>query len=564
MPFPLTHPALARALLARDYTEPTSVQEAVLTTYAAERDLLVSAQTGSGKTVAYGLAFAPTLLGDEERFGRAQPRAPLALVVAPTRELAMQVQRELQWLYEFTGARVVACIGGTDARAEQRALAAGAHIVVGTPGRLRDHVERTQLDLSALKVVALDEADEMLDLGFREDLEFLLEATPAERRTLLFSATIAHDIAQLARKYQSNALRIDTLVRHQQHADIEYRAIRIQAHETEAALVNVLRYFDMRAVLVFCATREAVRRLHANLLARGFAAVALSGELSQHDRTTALQAIRDGRAKVCVCTDVAARGIDLPDLGLVVHADLPTDRETLLHRSGRTGRAGRKGLCVLLVPAPKRRRAEQLLLQASVACSWSGPPTADEIREKDQERLLADPILAEKATGETLVLARRLLEGRSAEDIAAALIRMYGARLPAPAEQFDAVAARDTSPRVSEPRPKGASAGAGKSRAEGPAAWFRINIGRTQNADPKWLLPLICRTGDVTRSEIGAIRVFDRETKFEVAQEAADRFMAAIARAGDAEFKIAPGSAAPAPRVFAGPRKTPYRGAPKG
>jgi len=542
MPFPAVHPALARALLARDYLEPTPVQEAVLAAGAEERDLLVSAQTGSGKTVAYGLAIAPTLLGEAEKFGRAT--TPLALVVAPTRELAMQVQRELAWLYEHTGARVIACIGGTDARAESRALAAGAHIVVGTPGRLRDHIERRQLDLSTVKVVALDEADEMLDLGFREDLEFLLQATPQPHRTLLFSATIAHDIAQLARSFQTNALRIDTLVRHQAHADIEYRAIRIQAHETEAALVNVLRFYDMRAALVFCSTREAVRRLHANLLSRGFAAVALSGELSQHDRTTALSAIRDGRARVCVCTDVAARGIDLPDLGLVVHADLPGDKETLLHRSGRTGRAGRKGLCVVLVPMPKRRRAEILFQSANIAITWDAPPSADAIRSKDQERLLADPILAEPATGETLILARRLLEGRSAEDIAAALIRLHGARLPAPAEQFDIPPSREAPARAQ---------GEPKSRPSGPAAWFRINIGRQQNADPKWLLPLICRTGDLVRGDVGAIRVFDRETKFEVAQEAAERFLAAVERAGPQEFLIATASPAPPARP-AGPR----------
>ena len=556
MPFPATHPALARALLAREYLEPTPVQAAVLAAEGEERDLLVSAQTGSGKTVAYGMAFATTLLGEAERFERAA--LPLALVIAPTRELAMQVHRELSWLYEQTGARVVSCVGGMDARFEQRALAAGCHIVVGTPGRLKDHIERGQLNLSALRAVALDEADEMLDLGFRDDLEFILDAAPAERRTLLFSATIAHDIAALARRYQKNALRIDTLVRHQPHADIEYRAIRIQSHETEAALINVLRFFEMRAALVFCSTREAVRRLHASLESRGFQAVALSGELSQNDRTNALQSVRDGRARVCVATDVAARGLDLPDLGLVVHADLPTDRETLLHRSGRTGRAGRKGVCVLLVPHPKRRRAEQLLMAASVQCSWSGPPAADEIRARDQERLLADPILTERASGADAELARKLLEGRSAEDIAAALIRMYSARLPAPAELFDSQPQGDVA-RAHSARPDRVD-GPPKTRVEGNTSWFRISIGRQNNADPKWLLPLICRLGDVTRSEIGAIRVFDRETKFEIADAAAARFVAAVDKAGAQDFTIAPAAPAPPPKIFtpregAAPRK---------
>src|SRR4051794_21086724 len=217
MNFPPVNPALARALEAREYLDPTPVQSAVLVAEAEGRDLLVSAQTGSGKTVAFGLAIAPTLLGDEERFGRAG--LPLALAIAPTRELAMQVKAELTWLYAKTGARIVSCVGGMDSRAEQRALAHGCHIVVGTPGRLRDHLERARLDLSSLRAVVLDEADEMLDLGFREDLEFILDATPPERRTLLFSATIAKEIAALARRYQRDGLRIDTVNRSEPHAD---------------------------------------------------------------------------------------------------------------------------------------------------------------------------------------------------------------------------------------------------------------------------------------------------------------------------------------------------------
>lgn len=557
MSFDASHPALARALAARAYLEPTSVQDAVLAQADTGRDLLVSAQTGSGKTVAYGLALAPSLLGAAERFERAGK--PLALVVAPTRELALQVHRELSWLYEQTGARVISCVGGMDARFEQRQLNAGAHIVVGTPGRLRDHVERGNLDLSQLLVATLDEADEMLDLGFREDLEFLLEAAPKERRTLLFSATIAPDIAALARRYQRDALRIDTLQRHVPHADIEYRAVRCQLHEVENALVNVLRYYDPKATIVFCGTREGVRRLHANLENRGFAAVALSGELSQSDRTYALQALRDGRARVCVATDVAARGLDLPELSLVVHADLPSDKEILLHRSGRTGRAGRKGVSLLMVPHPRRRKAEMLLQGAGVRCEWSPPPSAEEIRAKDQERLLADPILTAENSEADLVLAQRLLEGRSAEDIAAALIRLYHSRLPMPCAQFEFLApmqpARAAAPRPHErgPKPEYAHNNADiKPRATGETTWFRINIGRVKNADPKWLLPLICRVGEVTRNEIGTIRIFDRETKFEIAAEAAASFAEAVAASSGEEFQIV---AAAAPSMRMPPRE---------
>ncbi len=537
MPFPPLNPALDRALVAREYAEPTTVQSAVLVAEAMGRDLLVSAQTGSGKTVAYGLAFASTLLGDAEQFDR--PGAPLALVIAPTRELAMQVRGELAWLYQQTGARLATCVGGMDSRAEQRVLAAGCHIVVGTPGRLRDHIERGRLDLGSLRCVVLDEADEMLDLGFREDLEFILDRTPDERRTLLFSATIAKEIASLAKRFQRDAMRIDVGGNREPHRDIEYRAVTMAPHDSERACVNVLRYFESRAALVFCATREGVRRLHGRLMERGFDAVALSGELSQHERTGALQSLRDGRSRVCVATDVAARGLDLPDLDLVIHADLPTNKETMLHRSGRTGRAGRKGVSVLLVPYPKRRRAEQLLTAASVDAGWSDPPSAELIRGRDQERLLADPILAEEPNEEDLVLARTLLEGRPAEWIAAALVRTHRARLPSPEAEFDPAPVQtrqDPNARfVRTPRePQQTMTG---------GAWFRVTVGRRSNADPKWLIPLICRLGHVTKADIGAIRIFDTDTRFEITADAVERFAAAVAHAGEGEARIEPSTA---------------------
>ena len=326
------------------------------------------------------------LLGADEHLPAAAD--PLALIIAPTRELALQVQRELEWLYAPAGARVVSCVGGMDPRREQRMLAAGAHIVVGTPGRLRDHIERGNLQLANLRAAVLDEADEMLDLGFREELEAILDAAPGERRTLLFSATLPKPIVALARTYQKDAFRITAAGGEQGHADIEYRAVRIAPSDTEHAVVNLLRYFDPGAAIVFCSTREAVRRLHANLVERGFSVVALSGELSQAERTHALQALRDRRARVCVATDVAARGIDIPDLELVIHADPPHDAEVLQHRSGRTGRAGRKGVSVMLAPHPKRRRIEALLRLAKVEAAWMGAPSAEDIRAKDQARLI--------------------------------------------------------------------------------------------------------------------------------------------------------------------------------
>ncbi|TDQ78784.1 ATP-dependent RNA helicase DeaD [Dongia mobilis] len=544
MPFPTSHPALERALSARAYLEPTPVQAAVLAADAAERDLLVSAQTGSGKTVAFGLAMASTLLGDAERFERRAQ--PLALIVAPTRELAMQVHAELSWLYAEAGARVVACVGGMDARREARALGDGAHIVVGTPGRLRDHLERGNLETADLRVIVLDEADEMLDLGFREDLEFILDATPESRRTLLFSATIARDIAELARTYQKDALRIDTLVKNQAHGDIEYHALRVAPIDVTHAIVNLLRYHEAKAALVFCHTREAVRHLHANLSERGFSAVALSGELSQAERSHALQALRDGRARVCVATDVAARGLDLPELGLVIHADLPRDKATLLHRSGRTGRAGRKGISALMVPYNRRRKVEELLGNANIKAIWQDPPKAEAVRQRDQERLLSDPLLTEAAAPEDLELAKALLAERSAEDVAAAFIRFHRARLPAPEEIIDRPQpSRDARGEAREPRAfEKRDADRAPRPAFGESVWFDMNIGRSNQADPKWLIPLICRRGHITKNEIGYIKIDPDTTRFEIAAGAAEKFAAAIAKAPNDEIAIAPAGGA--------------------
>ncbi len=542
MPFPASHPALDRALSARGYAEPTPVQSAVLEATLNEdgsgRDLLVSAQTGSGKTVAFGLALAPTLLGEAEKF--AEFGAPVALVIAPTRELALQVSNELQWLYAQTGARIVSCVGGMDPRTERQALNRGCHIVVGTPGRLRDHVERGALDLSTLQAVVLDEADEMLDMGFQEDLTFILDAAPAERRTLLFSATLARDIVQLAKTYQKDALRIDTVAGAGSHADIEYKAIRVAPNEVELAVVNVLRYFEAPGALVFANTRERVKHLTASLRERGFSVVGLSGELTQSQRSEALQALRDGHARVCVATDVAARGLDLPDLGLVIHAEIPVNKAGLLHRSGRTGRAGKKGVSVLLVSYTRRRKVEIMLSSAGITAEWSGPPSAEEIRAKDQQRMLADPVLTAIIEDEdTLAMGRQLLEKSSPEQIAAALIRLYRQKLPPPEDVYDDE--RMKRQQASGKNDKGQPDVPYTDFARGgDMVWYRINIGRDKNADPKWLMPTICRLGHVTKRDIGSIKIFDRETKFEITLEMKAKFEAAIALGLEDGVKIDP------------------------
>lgn len=501
--------ALGRALETRGYETLTEVQDAVSTPEAAGRDLLVSARTGSGKTVAFGLAMAGDLLGEAERLPYSL--APMALVIAPTRELALQVSTELQWLYQDAGGRVLTCVGGMDPVRERRALESGTHIVVGTPGRLRDHLERGALDLSSLKVVVLDEADEMLDMGFREELEEILDGAPAERRTLLFSATLPKPIVALARRYQRDALRLSTVETSAGHGDISYQAVTVRPTDVEHAVVNLLRFHEAETAILFCATRDAVRRLHGSLSERGFTAVALSGEHSQADRNRALQALRDKRARVLVATDVAARGIDLPSVSLVIHVELPRDAEALQHRSGRTGRAGRKGIAMLIVPNMRRRRVESMLRLARIPVEWTAVPTAEDIRARDRTRLfekLREPGEIDEADK---AFAAELLAELGPEGVAAALVKALASDLPAPEDLLEG-------PGEDGPR-HGGFEGAG---------WFKINAGRRQGGDPKWLLPLICRIGHVPRSEIGAIKVAATESFFEVSPRAVQTFVKAL------------------------------------
>ena len=513
------HPALADALAKKGYETLTPVQDAVLEPELLGQDLLVSAQTGSGKTVAFGLAMASTLLEEADAFHRAD--APLALAIAPTRELALQVKRELDWLYREAGAKTASCVGGMDMRDERRILAKGVHIVVGTPGRLCDHIKRGSLDMTELKAIVLDEADEMLKMGFREELEQILGAAPEERRTLMFSATVPKTILGMTKKYQRNAVRVNTAAEAKQHLDIEYRCMTVGNSDKENAIINVLRFYNAKNAIVFGDTRIAVNRMTQRFNNRGFSVVALSGELSQKERTNALQAMRDGRAQVCIATDVAARGLDLPDLELVIHADVPKNREALLHRSGRTGRAGRKGVSVLIVTPKRRRNAERLLRDANITAEWSGPPSAEEIIQRDNERLLADMTLENEVTDEERTMVARLLKAHTPEHIATAFIRQYRAGQSAPEELTHSAYDPSQDDDRGSRRPSSRNDFSG-------GVWFSLNLGRMQKAEPKWIMPMLMKSGGLKKPEIGAIKITETQTFIEVAPAGVDRFMETI------------------------------------
>ncbi len=465
----------------------------------------------------------------------------MALVIAPTRELAMQVQRELVWLYRRNRRprrdlrRWHGCPRGEPATSRN-----GAHIVVGTPGRLRDHLERQRLDLSTLKTIVLDEADEMLDLGFREDLEFILDATPPTRQTLLFSATMPREIENLARRYQRDAIRIDPTRGNEQHIDIEYRAIRVAPFDIENAVVNVLRLQEARAAIVFCATRESVKRMHARLVERGFAAVALSGELTQNERTTRSRPFataapafsspptspradwisppspssftpifRTTPKRCCtapVAPDAPARRASAFSSCRSTAAARPDVAPCWRKAEGHLGHRAHRGRDPRARPGtlPHRKHLHR--------CRNAGRNTARRSvegcpqRRRDRARSCSHPSLAPCPRPR---ISPRIADHRSATT--AALQAGIASRVPSATTVKSAIASRG----LRQLAPREPSRSPRPLRDDGrEMVWFTLSIGRERNADPRWLLPIICRAGNVTKSEIGAIRIQDNETRF--------------------------------------------------
>lgn len=382
----------ASALRARGFQELTPVQRAVLAPELSGKDLRISSRTGSGKTVALGLTVGPLLIGRPVPANAPSSLCarPRVLLVAPTRELAAQLGRELTWLYAELRVGVCVVTGGTSVAGERRQLARAPMVLVGTPGRLCDHLARGALDLTQAEAVVLDEADQMLELGFREALETLLGALPDGCRRHLVSATFPRPVLALAAQYQSNPVTVRSGEPEVAHEDITQLAYLVHPRERYQALVNVLLMAPEDRTLVFVRTRADAAEIAARLLEDGFRAGALSGELAQAERTRTLEAFRRGRLTVMVCTDVASRGIDVPEISRVIHAELPQAPELLTHRSGRTGRAGRKGTSIMLVAPHERSAAELLLMRAGIRSTLLPAPSQVAVRRAADERLFEE------------------------------------------------------------------------------------------------------------------------------------------------------------------------------
>jgi ATP-dependent RNA helicase DeaD len=466
-------PALLGALTEHGFSELTAVQLAVLQVDVAGNDLRISSQTGSGKTVALGLVIR-ALVGPAAADGPSVA-APHAVVIVPTRELAKQVEEELAWLFAPLSARVVGVTGGSNPRDERRNLSRGTSVVVGTPGRLLDHLERGSIDPRQVGAVVLDEADRMLDMGFREDIEAILAKMPNDRATHLVSATFPREVEALARKVQlREPIRIEGTKHGEANADIDHVVALVDPEERFDAIVNLLLLDPTERTLVFARTRADVASLAELLDEAGFSARPISGDLEQPERLRVLRAFKRGDLRILVATDVAARGLDVQGITRVIHADPPLDPDSYTHRSGRTGRAGKKGASVVVAIPAELGLVNRVLRRAGITFRVEPAPTPDAIRKSADARLLEDLTgeSAEAPPEGAIAFARKLIAASSAElAIARLLVRVEGADMPAPRD------VRVIEPPPMRPEPRGRadrwSRDGGRDRDRGPRRFDR-------------------------------------------------------------------------------------------
>ncbi len=532
LPFGAVPRGLAPALKSRGFSELTEIQHAVLDPAVLGRDLRLSSKTGSGKTVAIGFVVARQL-GELAPYRRQkQPTAqPQALVVAPTRELAAQLARELTWLFAPLKARIAVLTGGTPMGGDFRDLAAGPHVVVGTPGRLVDHVQRGSLDLSAVESAVLDEADEMLDMGFRDDLETLLIHTPANRGTHLVSATFPRDVLRLANRYQNDAVMVEGSPVGAPNQDIAHVGLTVNDRDKVSALINVLLVSGRERNLVFVRTRIGTSSLAAELCKNGFSAAPLSGEMGQRERTTTLEAFRAGGIDILVATDVAARGLDIEDVAQVVHFDAPENDDVFTHRSGRTGRAGKEGTSVVLVPPHARHRAQGLFRRLKLEVEWRMPPTPEQIHQAADERLAAELADVPSAADTERALAEELLSRHDVLDLIAALVRRGQHKGPCEPRVIRETRERQPGPNHgAHGSARGARPSAPRGGGGGGFTRFHVTWGARGGANPSRLLAMMCRRGDVRGSHIGAIQITEFSSVVEVETAIAADFAKAAER----------------------------------
>lgn len=497
----LSEPILA-LLRELGYDEPTPIQAQAIPALLAGRDVLAQAQTGTGKTAAFALPIIERL----------QPaRIPQALVLAPTRELAMQVAEAMFRYGKSREAHVLPVYGGQPIERQLRALAHGVQVVVGTPGRIMDHMRRGTLTLDAIRAVVLDEADEMLDMGFAEDIEYILQQTPAERQTALFSATLPEEVQSLAQRYTRDPLRISVVSEQLSAPRIKQVYYDVPPREKLDALCRVLDVETPASAMIFCRTRAEADQLGESLQGRGYLAEVLHGDLSQTVRDRVMKRFREGQVELLVATDVAARGLDIPDVSHVINYDIPGDPESYVHRIGRTGRAGRAGMAISLIIPRERRQLQNIERATRTRIQRLKLPSLADVaaRRREAFREALREVLEGDGLDPYVLMVEEMAEEHDVTELAAAAFKL----LLNEVEQEDTLASIE-----------GDSAGAER----GMTRLF-LDVGRFDRVRPADIVGAIANEVGLPGRQIGAIDIYDRFAFVEVPSEHAQRVLRGLA-----------------------------------
>ena len=521
-------PELCRALSGLGYEEPTPIQRAAIPPLLAGRDLVGQAATGTGKTAAFALPVLQRIFGRSERAG------VFALILVPTRELAIQVSEAMDSYGRDMGVRTLPVYGGQPIGRQLRALDRGVDVVVATPGRALDHIARGTLDLSGLAVVVLDEADEMLDMGFAEDIEAILGETPASRQTALFSATMPPRINGMVRRYLSDPARVE--LGRTASASSDGLLVRQTAYLTPrghkpAALVRVLDLETPAATVVFCRTRDEVDQLTEILNGRGYRAEALHGGMDQQQRDRVMGRLRGGSLDLLVATDVAARGLDVEQLTHVVNYDVPSAPESYVHRIGRVGRAGREGTAITLVEPREQKMLKAIERAAGRPIAIEKLPTVADLRARRQEQMRAT--LRQIVLEDDLDAFRAVLEPLSDEfgiyEVALAAVKLASDASGTSRDEEELPEA-DLPPlddRGARRKAAGRDQRRGRPADKGTTRLF-VGTGRSSGVRPQDLVGAIANESSLSGRDIGAIEIADRFSLVEVPETAADDVVAAL------------------------------------
>ena len=527
-------PELLSALTTLGYEEPTPIQADAIPELLAGRDVLGQAATGTGKTAAFALPALQLVDGP--------PGRPIALVLVPTRELAVQVSEAIYKYGRGLRARVLPIYGGQPIGRQLGALRDGVHAVVATPGRAIDHINRGTLRLDDVRLVVLDEADEMLDMGFAEDIDAILEATPESRQTVLFSATMPPRIGAIAARHMRDAVRIEIEGAATDAEDtplVTQRAFVVTRPHKAAALGRILDVEAPRAALVFCRTRTEVDQLTETLNGRGYRAEALHGGMNQEGRDRVMGRLRSGTAELLIATDVAARGLDVDLLTHVVNYDVPSAPEAYVHRIGRVGRAGREGVAITLAEPRELRLLGNIERRTGRPIPIEKVPSVAELRARQLEATAAalrDALAADDLHRFSPVLDE-LAADRDVRDVARAAIKLaHDAR----ASDVDETEIPEFVPRADRPGKPGKGGKpvrrqtsghpGGRFQGPGPKTRLFINLGRRDRLRPGDLVGAIANESDLSGGDIGPINITDNFSTVDVPADAADDVIAAIKR----------------------------------